>query len=141
MVLKTKEEARENWETSIAYVPDRYTKGVDKADWATPAGSDAAEKNYADGVTKAVGAKSRQKGVRAVTNEDWKTAAKTKGAPIIGTRMTESAAKYASNFGAVYDKVTPVISALPPKTTDWRNNINNRLIPTVAAWRKAAGKS
>lgn len=141
MVVKTLEEARANFENSIAYIPDRYTSGVDKADWAGPAKSDAAEKNYADAVTKAVANKSRQKGVADVSNEDWKSAAKTKGAPIIGERIRMNLSKWAANFGPVYSTVVSKVATLPPKTTNWRNNITNRLIPTVEAWKKGSGKA
>ena len=44
MVVKTIDEARANFENAIGYIPDRYASGVQKADWATPAGSEQAEK-------------------------------------------------------------------------------------------------
>jgi hypothetical protein len=141
MVAKTKEEARANFEAAIAYIPARYEAGVAKADWATPAKSDAAEKNFADAMSKAVAAKSRQKGVANVTNEDWKNAAKTKGAPIIGERIRGALNDWVANFGPMYDQVVSRVATLPPKTLDWRGNINNRLVPVVDAWRKAAGKT
>lgn len=140
MVVKTLDEARANFENSIAYIPDRYEKGVDKADWSTPAKSDAAEKNFADSMTKAIAAKSRQKGVANVSNEDWKKSAKDKGAPIIGDRIRMNLDKWATNFGTVYSSVVSKVATLPPKTTNWRNNITNRLVPIVETWKKAAGK-
>ena len=81
MVLKTKEEARANFEAAVAYIPDRYRMGVEKADWHTPAKSDQAEKNYADAISKAVAEKRRQKAIAAMSNEDWKRAAKKKALP------------------------------------------------------------
>lgn len=141
MVQKTLEEARANFEASVSYIPARYEAGVDKANWLDPAKSAQAEKNYADGVGKAVAAKSRQKAIAGMSNEDWKNAAKTKGAAIIGTRISEAVPKWAAKFGEVYAKVLPTVQALPPKTTDWRSNITKRLVPTVEAWRKAAGRT
>ena len=141
MVLKTKEEAKANFEAAIGYIPDRYRSGVSKADWLTPSKSDAAEKNYADGVSKAVTNKTRQKGIAKISNEDWKNAAINKGASIIGERIRGSLDKWANNFGPIYDQVASRVAALPPKTTDWRANINNRLVPVVETWRKAAGKT
>lgn len=141
MVMKTKEEAKANFEASIGYIPDRYKAGVNKANWLDPAKSDAAEKNYADGVSKAMAAKTRQKAIASMTNEDWKNAAVEKGAPIIGERIRGALDKWAGNWGPMYDKVQSTVAALPPKTTDWRANINNRLVRTVEAWRKAAGKT
>ena len=141
MVLKTKEEARANFEASIGYIPERYKAGVNKADWLTPAKSDAAEKNFADGVGKAISQKTRQKAIAGMSNEDWKTAAVEKGSGIIGERIRGALNKWAANWGPKYDQVASRVAALPPKTVDWRANINNRLVPVVETWRKAAGKS
>ena len=141
MTVKTKEEARANFEASISYIPSRYESGIDRADWATPAKSSAAEKNYADGVSKAVANKSRQKGIAGVSNEEWKNAAKTKGAPIIGERIRLSLDKWATHWGPMYDKVVSKVGALPPRTTDWRGNITSRLVPVVEEWKRAAGKT
>ena len=140
MVVKTKEEARANFEASISYIPSRYEAGVKKADWQTPAGSDAAEKNYADGISKAVSKKLRQLGVRKVSNSDWQIAAATKGAPIIGDRIRLGLSKWTAEWGPMYDKVTAKVGTLPAKTIDFRANINNRLTPTVEEWKRAAGK-
>jgi hypothetical protein len=141
MTVKTKAEARANFEASIAYIPARYEAGVDKADWAGPAKSEQAEKNFADAMSKAIQAKSRQKGVAKVSNEEWKNAAKNKGAPIIGERIRGALDKWEAEWGPMYDQVSAKVGALPPKTGDWRQNINTRLVPTVEAWRKAAGKT
>jgi len=76
-----------------------------------------------------------------MTNEDWKNSAINKGAPIIGDRIRQALDKWAANFGPKYDQVVARVASLPPKTTDWRANINNRLVPTVETWRKSAGKT
>lgn len=139
--MKTKEEAKANFEASIGYIPDRYKTGVSKADWLTPAKSDAAEKNYADGVGKAVSQRTRQKEISKLSNEDWKNGAVNKGAPIIGERIRGALNDWAAAWGPMYDQVVSRVAALPPKTIDWRANINNRLVPTVETWRKAAGRT
>ena len=141
MVVKSKEEARANFEASIGYIPARYVSGVQKADWLTPAKSDAAEKNFADAMSKALASKSRQKGVAAITNEEWKAAAVNKGAPIIGMRISGAMDKWAANWGPKYDQVASKVATLPPRGTDWRNNINTRLVPVVETWRKSAGRT
>jgi len=141
MVTKTLEQAKANFEASIGYIPDRYRSGVQGADWLTPAKSDAAEKNFADGVSKAISQKTRQKNIAAMSNDEWKNAAVNKGAPIIGDRIRGALDKWAANFGPVYSTVQSKVAALPPKTTDWRANINNRLVPVVEQWRKGAGKT
>jgi len=141
MVMKTRAEAKANLEAAISFIPERYEAGVKKADWFGPASSDQAERNFADGIAKAVSEKRRQKAIKAVSNEDWKNAAVNKGAPIIGERIRGALDKYDANFGPMYEKVQSAVAALPARTVSWRDNINKRLVPTVLAWRKAAGKS
>jgi len=139
--MKTVEEAKANFQNSISYIPSRYSAGVQKADWLTPAKSDASERNFADGVGKAVANKTRQKKISAMSNDDWKSASIAKGAPIIGSRIQSALDKWAQNFSPIYSKVQTTVAALPPSTTDFMQNINNRLVPTVKAWKNAAGKS
>jgi hypothetical protein len=141
MVIKTKEQAKANFEAAVAYIPDRYRSGVAAADWYTPAKSDVAERNYADAVSKAVAAKSRQKAVAALNNDVWKTAAVNKGAPIIGERIRGALDKWLGTWGPMYDQVASVVPTLPAKTLDWRANINNRLVKVVETWKKASGKA
>jgi len=138
--LKTKDEARANFEAAIAYIPSRYEVGVRKADWLTPAGSDQAEANYATAVSEAVAEKRRQTKIRELTNADWQNAAIAKGVPIIGDRIRAALDKWVEEWGPMYDQIVALVERLPPKTLDWRANINNRLVPIVETWKKAAGK-
>ena len=141
MVLKTAEEAKANFEAAIGYIPDRYRAGVAKADWHTNAKSDASEKNFADGVSKAIAGKTRQKAIAAMTNDDWKNGAINKGAPIIGERIRASLNDWAAAWSPMYAQVASRVASLPQRTTDFRANINNRLVPVVETWKKAAGKA
>jgi len=140
MVLKTKEEAKANLSASVAYIPARYEAGVKKADWAGPASSDQAEENFASSMSRAISDKSRQAGVKDVSNATWQGAAITKGKPIIGERIKGALDKWGANWGPMYDQVTEKVRGLPPKTTDWRANISERLVGVVETWKKAAGK-
>lgn len=139
MVLKTAEQAKANFQASIAYIPARYSAGVQVADWLTPAKSDAAERNYADGVGQAVANKTRQRKISALSNDDWKTAAVQKGAPIIGTRIQGALDKWMAAWSPMYSKIQTLVPSLPPATIDYMTNINNRLVPVVRAWKQAAG--
>jgi hypothetical protein len=141
MVIKTKEQAKANFEAAVAYIPERYKAGVAAADWYTPAKSDAAERNYADAVSKAIAAKARQKAIAALNNDVWKNAAVTKGAAIIQDRIRTALDKWLATWGPMYDQVASVVPTLPAKTLDWRANISNRLVKVVETWKKAAGKS
>ena len=138
--MKTKEEARANLEASVAYIPARYQAGIARADWATAAGSEQSEKNYADGVAKAVANKKRQAGIKKVTNAEWQERASTKGGAVIGERIRGSLDKQAANWGPIYDRVTSDIARLPARTTDFKANVTNRVIGTVESWKKHSGK-
>jgi len=140
MVLKTKEEARANFEAAVAYIPERYRIGIEKADWFTPASSDQAEANYATALTTAIAEKRRQKAIKQVSNTDWQEAAVTKGAPIIGERIRAALDKWITEWGPMYDRIVALVPRLPPKTLDWRANINNRLVRVVEEWKRASGK-
>lgn len=138
--MKTKEEARNNLEASLGTVGDRYKVGVSRADWQTAAGSDNAERNFAQKMSEAVSKKSRQIGVKKVSNADWQNAAGIKGGAVIGQRMRESLEKQAANWGRVYDGVVSDIGRLPARTTDFRQNITNRVVGTVESWKKHSGR-
>jgi hypothetical protein len=140
MVFKTKEEARTNFEAALAVIPDRYVKSVSRADWKSAAASDQAEANFTAQMQKVISEKRRLKGVQAVDNKDWQTAAVTKGAPIIADRIRMALPDWEKTWGPMYDSVIDVVSRLPPRTVDWRANINTRLVKTVEAWKRASGQ-
>ena len=138
--MKTKEEARANLEASVAYIPDRYKAGVARADWATPAGSDQAEKNFADSMAKAISKKTRQLRVKAVSNSEWQSKAVEKGGAVIGQRIRDSIDKQSAKLSPIYDRVVSDIARMPARTVDFRTNITNRVVGTVEAWKKHSGK-
>lgn len=138
--MKTKEEARANLDASIGLIPDRYRKGVERADWANPAASDQAEKNYADAVGKAISKKSRQTAIKNVSNTEWQQLASQKGGAVIDMRIRESLDKWYNKFSPIYDRVVSDIARLPARTVDFRTNITNRVVGTVESWKKNAGK-
>lgn len=138
--MKTKEEARANLEMSVGYIPDRYKAGVSRADWATPAGSDQAEKNFADKMAQVISKKTRQLNIKKVSNAVWQTLAVEKGGAVIGERVRAAIPKQAEKWGPIYDRVTTDIARLPARTVDFRSNITNRVVGTVEAWKKHSGK-
>lgn len=139
-VHKTIEEAGENLDKAVAYIPERYKKGVGKADWSGPAGSEEAESNYAAGVSEAVANKTRQAGIRAIDNSVWQRAAAEKGGAAIGPGIKRGLGKYKANIRAPMEAAIAASDSAPARTRDWRENISNRLIPVVEAERRAVGK-
>ena len=141
MAMKTIEEARANFEAATTTIPDRYKRGVDKADWQTNAGSDQAEANFNAAMSEALSKKARQTAVKKVSNEEWRKNASEKGGAVIGQRVRDSLGKWQEKFAPLYQSVQSEVARLPQKTTDPMANIDTRLKPVVKAWRKAAGKS
>lgn len=138
--MKTKEEARANLEASVSYIPERYKVGVGRADWAGPAGSDAAERNFADAMAKAIAAKRRQVKVKQVSNATWQSLASEKGGAVIGERIRSAIPKQSERWGPIYDRVSSDIARLPARTVDFRANVTSRVMGTVESWKKHSGK-
>lgn len=138
--MKTKEEARANLEQSLAFVGDRYKIGVSRADWATPASSDNAEKNFATKMSQVIASKRRQLMIKQVSNSVWQSAAVNKGSVVIADRMRGALDKQSAKFGAIYDRVISDLARLPARTTDFRQNITARVVGTVESWKKHSGK-
>jgi len=125
--VKPQSEITENFITGAGQAPARYKKGVARADWQTPAGSEEAESNFASGISEAVAAKSRQKGIQNISNAAWQQKASGPGAERIGKGMRDAAPKQAANWAesrAFLESVT-----LPARTRNATENVQNRSIP------------
>ena len=138
--MKTKEEARANLEMSLTYVADRYKAGVGRADWATAAASDQAEKNFATKMSEAIAKHTRQIKVKLVSKAEWQSRAVEKGGAVIAERMRGALDKQSAKWSPIYDRVVADVQRLQPRTTDFRTNITNRVVGTVEAWKKHSGK-
>jgi len=87
--------------------------------------SDQAEKNFAEGVSKAVSTKSRQKALGRLTEQDLNTAMLAKGASSYRTGTSAAKDTWA-------EEVEPHLATLdnlklPARTTDPMQNIDNRV--------------
>ena len=138
--MKTKEEARANLESSLTYVADRYKAGIGRADWATKASSDQAEKNFADKMAQVIARKTRQNAIKQVSNSAWQELAINKGGAVIMERMRGALDKQAAKWAPIYDRVVGDLARLPARTVDFRTNITNRVVGTVESWKKHSGK-
>jgi hypothetical protein len=75
--------------------------------------------------------KSRQRGVSAVSEEDWRVPAKTIGGQSIGQKFRLSKDKWAKKTQPYLDVIAN--TEIADKTTDFNANIDGRLKPIVAA--------
>ncbi len=127
--VKPQNEITENFITGAGQAPARYKKGVQRADWQGPAGSEEAESNFASGISEAVAAKSRQRGIQAISNSDWSGKAASVGAERIGKGMRDSAGKQATNWQESRSFLEGL--SLPPRTRNATENVQNRSIPVA----------
>ena len=125
--VKPQSEITENFIAGASRAPAKYKKGVQRADWQTPASSEEAETNYGAGVQEAVSNRTRQKGIQNVSNADWQRNASTIGAERIGRGMANASGKQAAKW-APYRSFLEGVS-LPAKSRNATENIQNRSIP------------
>ena len=134
---KSLEQTNANWKGSHGRVAAAYAQGIDNTkDFQSKA--IAGEENYAAGVSQAVADRSRAKGLEKISDQDWKDAAKEKGATRIAAGMKAGENKYSTGMSknlAVINSVT-----IPPRTQDPMANIDNRLKPIAAALHESKGK-
>jgi len=114
--MPTLEEIKAAYTGSGSRAAAEYSKAIDRVtDFVGRATSEAAEANYSAGVTRAVANRLRAKGIsEKVTNESWKSDAKTKGGAIIGTRIAGAGDKQARGYAAIHTALSGL--ELPDKT-------------------------
>ncbi len=130
VTVKPMSEAKKNFEDSTTLVRGKYEAGINRADWATAAHSDQAEQNFASAMNDAIARKTRQSGVRGVSNESWKSRAKEKGAPNIAQNMRVSSGKWSQNVAPYFDTLENL--SLPARTADPVQNVQ-RVVAVVEA--------
>ena len=137
---KTIQQEADNLNQVAPLIQNRYTQGIQGAEWQSAAASDQAEANYAEGVQRAVSRGARREGIMGVTNAQWQQAAINKGGPRITSGIQAGIDKYIRNFGPVLQAITAAVAALPPRTTSAQQNVTNRLLPIIKAEKEAVGR-
>lgn len=140
MARKTIQQASDNLRTAATTMGPRYTLGIQGADWQGPASSDQAETNWGTGVQAAIASGARRTGIMAVSNSVWQQLSISKGAAVIGARVTDALDKYQRNFGPVLTAMNQAASLLPPRTASAQQNVAQRLLPIIAAAKEAVGR-
>ena len=132
MKVKSSAEIKANFEQSTAIVTPRYQKGVASANWKDPAidGQDL----YVQTMQNPTVLARREKGINKVSDEQWRSAATTKGAPVIAQRMKDASGKQVSGFEPY--RVALENMTLPSKTTDPAQNVANRVTPIAVKFRE-----
>ena len=138
---KTITQAAANLREVAPLIGQRYTAGIQGADWQTTAASDQAEANWGQGVQRAIANGSRRAGILEVSNQSWQQSSINKGAPIIGQRIVDAIDSYTRNFAPILAAMTATQQTLPARTSSAQQNIQNRLIPIVQSAMIAAGRT
>jgi hypothetical protein len=115
------EDGKAAYKEAVRVAPDRYERKVKKADWKTPASSDAAEKAYQDALKEAMDKKRRQKAISKLSNDVWQTGAINYGKKRLEEGMKDKEEKWATNFKPYADAISTV--TLPDRTADWKDNL------------------
>lgn len=124
MDTKSPAAARKNWEDAIGRVPSKYKEGVSGASNVIEK-SKAAEDLWKSAITEAAAREARKKGLNNVSDAEWKKASTDKGANRIASGMEASKDKFGSGISEVISKLQSI--TLPARTTDVRQNVNNRV--------------
>jgi len=116
--MPTADEIRSAYVSSGPRAGTQYTKAVDKVtDFVGRATSESAEASYAAGVAAAVANRTRAKMIGAkVTNESWRSDAKTKGGAIIGARIAGAGEKQQKGYAPIHAALAGL--ELPDKVPD-----------------------
>lgn len=126
---KSLEQTRKSWEESHGRVPAAYQAGVQAARDVIAKGV-AAEQLYAQRVQEAISSQRRANNLSKISDEDWRKAAREKGAARIATGMAASKEKFAKGMGEVLSVIQG--TTIAPRTADPMANVDNRVKPIVA---------
>ena len=138
---KTPAQAKQHYVESIPNVSSRYSEGIDNSkNWKTNSISQQAETNWQSGIANAVRLGLRIKGLNAISEQEWKDLSKNKGAAAIGNAMTLAADKYERKVAPSMSAANAFMATAPARTTDYKTNVNNRLLGVITAMKKASGK-
>lgn len=132
MKVRSAEASKKAYIEGAAKAPERYKEGIrNTTGWKEKAASPEAEALYAAKLQESIAAKRRQRALENVSEEEWKANAMSKGAAVIGQRMTASAEKQSRNYAPFAEALRNV--ELPAKTADPLTNVTNRVGAVVQA--------
>jgi hypothetical protein len=113
--IRSADIATKNWTERAGAASGFYGSQVQGAAWATYAGSDKAESNYATATQAAIAAKSRMTAVNKVGDTAWKAGVSSVGVGRYGAGVTASAPKMSSAMGKLIPAIDSVRKGLGPR--------------------------
>lgn len=137
MKVKSSAEIKKNFEQSTSIVTERYKTGVATANWKDP--SVQGQDLYVATMQNPTILARRLKGINKVSDDQYRTAATTKGAPVIAQRMKDASGKQVAGFEPY--RVALENMTLPAKTTDPSQNVVNRVSPIAVKFREIKDSS
>ena len=100
-----------------------YVKKTGKLDAAS---SEAAEALYAEKIQRAIARKSRQKGLKRISEADMNAGMQATGAAAYRAKTTAKVGKMMGNVEPYLDALDGLEGRLPPRTADRMANLMNR---------------
>jgi len=123
MKVKPETERSRNYKNSAALIPERYSSGIDRAEWQRPALDGQAL--YETQMKKTEVLARRNVGIGLVSDSDFKAAAKTKGATVIRSRVEGAVDKQVAGFRPHASALEGL--TLEPRTDDIDTNVDRRV--------------
>jgi hypothetical protein len=138
MDTKTAADMYANWDAARGRAATNYPLGIDKnTNWHSRAV--AGQSTYESAMMNPTVLDRRLTGLQNKTSQaDWKQKAKDKGAPRISSGMAAGASKYQAAATVIISTLQGL--ALPDRTGDAMQNIDNRVKPIATALQQAFGK-
>jgi len=127
---KPLDQVTKKWDAAIGRVPGAYTDGVNSAKDVIAKGV-AAEELYKQKLQESMADGRRARNLAKVSDEQWRAAAREKGASRIGPGMTAAKGKFRAGISDVLSTIQGV--SIAPRSADPMANIDNRVKPIVAA--------
>lgn len=120
--VKSKAQIEKNYKDASTLAATRYRDAIPTAEWKDEAlkGQDVYVAKMSDPAVLA----RRNSGIEKVSDTDWRNNAITKGAPVIGGRMSAAAPKQSAGFEP-YRRALEGLT-LPDRTADGMENLVNR---------------
>jgi hypothetical protein len=132
MKVRTTEQSKTNYVAGASKAPANYKAGIlATTDWKAKASSAEAEALYAQKIQESITAKRRQRALEATSDDQWKNAASTNGASVIGQRMVAAADKQSRNVAPYLDALRN--TELPARSADPMTNVTQRVGAVVNA--------
>jgi len=134
--VKPLDEIRRHYEAAASTAATRYGEAADRVVWRERAL--ATHDYWVQRIMDPEVHDARREGLAKVSDSEFREAMKTKGQPILASRIRAAAPKQAEGYRPIREALDGL--EIPDKGPDPYENVDNILKPVIRAMRRAAGK-